>query len=97
MIRPLYEKCVCLTRPQRKDWRYVFTLCKVLLITCAFYRIHGVEDDPPIAPGEPVVDASLEPGMVPASDKEGSTEWYDEEAAERLKRKLAAEHLNPLG
>ena len=54
-------------------------------------------DDPVVRPGAPEMDASLEPGTVPAPEQRGSTEWYEPEKAAEIKEQLAAEHQNPLG
>jgi len=50
-----------------------------------------------VRPGAPDMDASLEPGTVPAPEQKGSTEWYEPEKAAEIKEQLAAEHHNPLG
>jgi len=54
-------------------------------------------DEPVVRPGAPDMDASLEPGTVPAPEQKGSTEWYEPEKAAEIKEQLAAEHHNPLG
>lgn len=60
-------------------------------------RTDDEDEVPEIAPGEPEIDASMEPGTLPASEQDGSTEWYDEEAAAKLRQKQAEEHMSPLG
>ena len=54
-------------------------------------------EQPVIRPGAPDMDASMEPGTVPAPEQNASTEWYEPEKAAEIKETLEAEHSNPLG
>ena len=54
-------------------------------------------EQPVVRPGAPDMDASMEPGTVPAPEQNASTEWYEPEKAAEIKKTLEAEHSNPLG